>query len=405
VDAAQLFLSTANSQDIERLVEAREQFDWVLVEEAAKATGPELVGSLLLSGRRLLIGDHHQLAPMEAEHVSRILREPALVTAALSLAKRHVAPVFGDAPELDELIEHVAAPAALTATASRALRLLELFRSYVEEDEARGKTNPTFRPVSATLTEQRRMDPAIARVVSESFYERRLTTEAGRAARAEEPLPYDVIGSMPRSPIVVVDHPHVSSTGRSEPAESHRPRWHNRQERESVIDVLCRIRATANGPPPSLAILSPYAAQVDSLNRRIQQLSSGPLSHLAGFAGVRAVGSWAGTVDSFQGSEADLVILSLVRNNARTGLGALGFLRDRRRMNVALSRAKRQLVVVGSLSFLEVAVRGVSPRGGDPRLAFISTMLATLRALAGEQRSDGVPLATIVAPAVLRGSS
>lgn len=402
VDAAQLFLATSNSQDIERLVEVREQFDWVLVEEAAKATGPELVGSLLLSGRRLLIGDHHQLAPMEAEHVSRILSEPSLVTSALSLAKRHVAPVFGDAPELDELIAHVEDSAALKATASRALRLLELFRTFVEEDEARGKANPTFRHVSATLTEQRRMDPAIACVVSESFYDGRLTTEPGRAARANEPLPYDVMGSMPRSPIVFVDYPHVSSTGRGEPVESHRPRWHNRQECESVIDVLCRIRPRIGGQRPSLAILSPYAAQVAAMNRRIQQLSSGPLSHLKGFASVRTIDGWAGTVDSFQGSEADLVILSLVRNNARAGLGALGFLRDRRRMNVALSRAKRQLVIVGSLSFLEEAVRGVSPRGGDHRLAFITTMIKTLRSLSNERRPDGVPLATIIAPDALR---
>jgi hypothetical protein len=403
VDAAQLFLSTANSQDVERLVEVREQFDWVVIEEAAKATGPELIGSLLLSGRRLLIGDHHQLAPMDAENVSKILREPTLVASALSLAKEHVAPVFGDAPELDELIAHVAEPAAQAATSSRALRLLELFRSFVEEDEARGRANPTFRRVSATLTEQRRMDPAIARVVSDSFYDRLLTTEACRAARAEEPLPYDVIGAMPRSPVVVVDHPHVSSTGKAEPVESHRPRWHNGLERASVIDVLCRIRARAPGPRPSLAILSPYAAQVERLNRRIQQLSSGPLSHLSSFASVRTIGGWAGTVDSFQGSEADLVILSLVRNNTRTGLGALGFLRDRRRMNVALSRARRQLVLVCSLSFLEESVRGVSPRGADSRLGFIATILATLRVLTGERRSDGVPLATIVSPAVLRG--
>jgi hypothetical protein len=43
-------ISTANSADVERLVEAREQIDWVVVEEAAKATGPELTGPLMLSG-------------------------------------------------------------------------------------------------------------------------------------------------------------------------------------------------------------------------------------------------------------------------------------------------------------------------------------------------------------------
>jgi AAA domain-containing protein len=44
LDAANIVISTANSADVERLVEAREQFDWVIVEEAAKATGPSWLG-------------------------------------------------------------------------------------------------------------------------------------------------------------------------------------------------------------------------------------------------------------------------------------------------------------------------------------------------------------------------
>jgi hypothetical protein len=79
LDAANVVISTANSPDIERLVEAREQFDWVIIEEAAKATGPELVGPLMLSGRRLLIGDHHQLPPFDADRLVKILRDHSLV--------------------------------------------------------------------------------------------------------------------------------------------------------------------------------------------------------------------------------------------------------------------------------------------------------------------------------------
>jgi len=79
-----------------------------------------------------------------------------------------------------------------------------------------------------------------------------------------------------------------------------------------------------------------------------------------------------GTVDSFQGSEADLVIVSLVRNNPRAGGAALGFLRDRRRINVALSRAKWQLVLVGSLDFLKEAVRGVNPDDEPHDLSFLT---------------------------------
>ena len=60
------------------------------------------------------------------------------------------------------------------------------------------------------------------------------------------------------------------------------------------------------------------------------------------------VSELVGTVDSFQGDEADIVVVSLVRNNHHSGSRALGFLSDERRMNVLLSRARWKLVVIGS---------------------------------------------------------
>jgi superfamily I DNA and/or RNA helicase len=60
------------------------------------------------------------------------------------------------------------------------------------------------------------------------------------------------------------------------------------------------------------------------------------------------------TVDSFQGREADVVVVSLVRNNDREQLqSALGFLTQEERMNVLLSRASAQLIVIGCLPLLE----------------------------------------------------
>jgi AAA domain len=95
--------------------------------------------------------------------------------------------------------------------------------------------------------------------------------------------------------------------------------------------------------------------------------------------------------------------LSLVRNNQRAGLGALGFLRDKRRMNVALSRAKSQLVIVGSLSFLREAVRGVNPDASDHALSFLTDIADTIDELCGERRGkDKLPLAQIISPEAVR---
>lgn len=171
-------------------------------------------------------------------------------------------------------------------------------------------------------------------------------------------------------------------------------------EIEAILNVLRCVRAR-RGERPKLAVLSPYGAQVDLIDQRVSALLGGPLSHLKHFHPA-GPGGFVGTVDSFQGSEADLVVLSLVRNNPRVGGSALGFLRDRRRINVALSRAMSQLVIVGSLSFLREAVRGVNPDEEEHDLSFFTEILNNIQALTQQRRKDGIPLATIIPSAELK---
>ena len=80
----------------------------------------------------------------------------------------------------------------------------------------------------------------------------------------------------------------------------------------------------------AIAVISPYKDQVDLIDKLIKQ---------------EAVE--IDTVDGFQGREKELVILSLVRSNDS---GNIGFLRDIRRLNVSLTRAKKKLIVIGDSS-------------------------------------------------------
>ena len=358
----------------------------------------------MLSGRRLLIGDHYQLPPFEADRLIKILSDHSLVVEALGLAEQLVGPLMRE-EELDELDPLRADPTALREIADAALRVLEPFRTVVEEDERRASSNPNHRSIAATLTEQRRMDPAIAEIVSKAFYCGRLETESGRKLAAEtEELPITHVDPLLKSPIIVVDFPHVSSTSHGFGTERGQPQWHNPDEVSAVMEVLKRIRPRSAQKKPSLAILSPYKAQVDKLRDALAAYRTKDMAHLDGFSPVRSNSAFVGTVDSFQGSEADIVVLSLVRNSPRTGARALGFLRDKRRMNVALSRAKHQLIIVGSLSFLREAVRGVNPDAEEHDLSFLTVIVDTIENFAGRERGD-LPLARIILPSGLTNHS
>jgi hypothetical protein len=97
IEAANIVVTTLNSGDVERMVAAREPFDWVIVEEAAKATGPELAGALALGSRRLLIGDHRQLPPYDAERLGKVFANSGVVAKMLANAQSAVGALFDEA--------------------------------------------------------------------------------------------------------------------------------------------------------------------------------------------------------------------------------------------------------------------------------------------------------------------
>ena len=89
-----------------------------------------------------------------------------------------------------------------------------------------------------------------------------------------------------------------------------------------------------------VGIISPYRAQVQYLKRLIKKRPFfKPFGHLIS----------VNTVDGFQGQERDVILFSMVRAN---GAGQIGFLHDLRRMNVAITRARMKLIIVGHVPTL-----------------------------------------------------
>ncbi|KAH0688127.1 hypothetical protein KY290_018174 [Solanum tuberosum] len=187
--------------------------------------------------------------------------------------------------------------------------------------------------LSTKLTTQYRMNDAIASWASKEMYDGSLTSSPTVASHLLVDSPFVKPTWITQCPLLLLDTrmPYGSlSVGCEEhldPAGT--GSFFNEGEAEIVIQHVFSL-IYAGVPPAAIAVQSPYVAQVQLLRDRIDEI---PM----------ATGVDVATIDSFQGREADAVIISMVRSN---NLGAVGFLGDNRRMNVAITRARKHVAVV-----------------------------------------------------------
>lgn len=393
--SADVTLATTSSPFIEDMIADGEQFDWVFIEEAARANGSELIGALLLGNRRVMIGDHLQLSPFEME-ARKKLYEPFRAAELLSDGVERLALVPDLSVEVETTMRCLKADGKLlTDVLAAATRLEEPFFSIAEREREREAETGRPSSVVKTLREQSRMHETICQVVSNTFYGGRLIpTERVKERKA-------TVGShahFPTSPIVVLDHPPLARSRSLAFEKRDRKDLSNPAEAWALADAVTGLRPMT-GPgedPPSLVVLGTYTGQVKLLERLLKsKVDAG--GRLGGFVSPRGDGRFVYTSDSFQGGEADVVLASLVRNNAAAGKPALGFLSNPQRLNVLLSRARQKLVIATSLEFLGYVVDGTDPdkAGGD--LSFVRTLIDELEGEVGEEGDGGPRGVTILA--------
>ncbi|KAG6424809.1 hypothetical protein SASPL_115229 [Salvia splendens] len=187
--------------------------------------------------------------------------------------------------------------------------------------------------LATKLTIQYRMNDAIAGWASKEMYNGQLKSSATVTSHLLSDSPYVKQTWITQCPLLLLDTrmPYGSlSVGCEEQLDpAGTGSFYNDGEADIVVQHVFSL-IYAGVSPKSIVVQSPYVAQVQLLRDRLEDI---PIA-----AGVEVA-----TVDSFQGREADAVIISMVRSN---NLGAVGFLGDSRRMNVAITRARKHVAIV-----------------------------------------------------------
>ncbi|MEK6543389.1 MAG: AAA domain-containing protein [Elusimicrobiota bacterium] len=238
-----------------------------------------------------------------------ILDEASQATEPLSwvcLAKAKKAIFAGDVFQLPPTIY-----SPIAAKEGLAVTLLEQLKTILPEDN------------QALLRVQYRMNETIMRFSSEQFYKGKLIADKTVKEHLLSDLPSVQHSALTARPMVFVD---TAGTGYDEGWDELLESRYNDGEAGLAAyfhEMLRGLGVSAK----QVGLLTPYVAQVRRLRKRIEDR-----------------GLEIDTVDGFQGREKEAIILSLVRSNDR---GEVGFLSDTRRMNVALTRARRLLIVIG----------------------------------------------------------
>lgn len=275
-------------------------YDWVIIDEAARSTASEMAIAMLIGRRVLLVGDHQQLPPTyEEDHIKA--------------AHRKLPEVSAD----------------------------ELARSDFE----RSFNSSYGRKVGQKLLTQYRMAKPIGDLVSTCFYKGEL--ETGRK-NVE-----DIYLTLPTFLGKTVNWVDTSQAGylaydkKSNHTNANDHSVVNDYEANTIINLiqlltserllLERLHSVHHEDSP-IGIICMYSEQRRLLIRKLNSLSWTRSLLESRFIKVD-------TVDSYQGKENEIIILSLVRFNRE---GKEGFLSSENRANVALSRAKEKLYIVGA---------------------------------------------------------
>ncbi|EEP75458.1 DNA helicase [Uncinocarpus reesii 1704] len=276
-----------------------QKFDVVLIDEASQALEAQCWVPLLSASKAILAGDHLQLPPTIKSVTTKI---------SSSAAK----------PKSFEEDHHADLSMSKLSIETLETTLFDRLLSLHGAD------------IKRMLTTQYRMHEKIMSFPSSELYESRLIAADHVKARLLRDLPYEVQDTDDtREPLVFYDTQGDEFPERTEEAELLLADSKSNDLEGAIVARHVGNLIAAGVVEEDIAVITPYNAQVALLAQLLKE---------------KYPGLEIGSVDGFQGREKEAVVVSLVRSNPEREVGFLG---EKRRLNVAMTRPRRHLCVCG----------------------------------------------------------
>lgn len=250
-------------------------FDYVIIDEAAKATTPELLVSIIKAKKIILVGDQNQLPAFADENVS---------------------------------------PTLATLTKNPEYRLFDILYNSLPE---------THKQI---LTTQYRMTSSIGNLISQVFYNGVVDTGCNDSDKQHGLTRY--LGKS----IIWFD---TSNNPNRFQKKTKGGSYINEEEKKIILNILNDLNITGELNGLDVGIITGYSGQKELLRKSIKTNNIDKIANID-----------INTLDAFQGRENDVIIYSTVRTK-----NSIGFQKEKERINVAFSRAKKLLIVCGDLDF------------------------------------------------------
>ncbi|MFC4818102.1 AAA domain-containing protein [Flavobacterium sp. GCM10023249] len=286
--------------------ESNFKFDTVIIDEAGKANIAETLVAIELGKKVILVGDQMQLPPyMDSSLIDR------------EDLNSFPNSIYGMGYAQEEIIH------ALKTS------FFEFLINRIEGEQFPSENKEM-------LNYQHRMHPNIGNFVSESFYGAKVFMGSRtHLNRIDIPAPFD-------KEIVFFDTSNSKNPFEQKDANAVK----NDTEAEIITEFILPKLLENNIKAENIAIIAPYKFQVANIK-----------GHLAKSTACQNTNIDVATLDSFQGKEYDIIIFSFTRSSDHSKVKPIdgkkkyikvGFLDDARRLNVAFSRAKKKLILVGN---------------------------------------------------------